>query len=367
MGDVALVTGGTRYKAWTGIRVTRSIESLTGSFALELADKWDITHVPPVIYEGDACRVEVNGQVVIDGYITELDLGRTPKEHTLGCSGNDRAIDLVESSLLIEDTSTKGNKWTYRNVDLEHFAKAIAAPHGVSVSVQPGLVLNKDPLLVAHPGETCFEALQRAARSAGVLIVSDGAGGIVITRAGVERVTPLTEGGNLMEVSAKYSTSNRFNRYLVSSQPPGTDSAYGDACRVQAEAVDLDVTRTNRTLLIRPDKGLSAADARRRANWEALIRAAKSAAITGVVQGWTRPGIGKLWTINTITRVKAPSVRVDGDMLISQVEYTKGSGGEITKLTLVRPDAFTPEPQTTAAAATVSGEGLWKELKNGGK
>jgi prophage tail gpP-like protein len=65
--------------------------------------------------------------------------------------------------------------------------------------------------------------------------------------------------------------------------------------------------------------------------------------------------------------VKAPrSLRIDGDMLISQVEYTLGPEGEMTRLHLVRPDAFTPEPET-ASRRSRQRRGLWKELKNGAK
>jgi len=48
-------------------------------------------------------------------------------------------------------------------------------------------------------------------------------------------------------------------------------------------------------------------------------------------------------------------------MLISQVEYSYSASGQVTKLNLVRPDAFTPEPQ-----ARVSGQGAWLIGTTGG-
>src|SRR6185312_3067352 len=197
--------------------------------------------------------------------------------------------------------------------------------------------------------------------AAGVLVVSDGAGGIVITGPGSSRATALVEGVNIKEVSVDYDASSRFHQYLISSQPPGTDDAYGEATRVQAQAIDADVARTNRVLLIRPDKGYDAATARRRADWEARIRAAKSSTPVITVQGWEQSSDGTPWKLNALTRVQAPQLLgIDGDMLISQVEFTvDDQGGQVTVLTVVRPDAFTPEPENQAV---VSGEGLWKEL-----
>ncbi len=360
MPELFLVVRGKSYSGWKSIRVTRSIESLAGSFALEVSDRWGGNTDPWPIAEEDSCRVEIGNQksrqVVIDGYVDVRDLSASKDARTLSYTGKDKAAALVECSLLVQGASVAGHKWSYRNIDIAQFATEIAAPHGIGVSVQAGLVLKKDPLLVAHPGETGFEAIKRAAGSAGVLVVSDGAGGILITRAGTERAANLVEGLNIETGSSKFDATDRFRRYLISSQVPGTDEAFGEACRVQAEATDFGVQRTSRVLLIRPDKGYNTADARRRADWEARSRAARAETVTIGVQGWTQPN-GQLWPLNAIARVKAPRLLgVDGDMLISQVEYSIGdSGGQITQMHLVRPDAFEPEPQATVK----SGEGLW--------
>lgn len=360
--DVALIVEGKRYSGWKSIRVTRSIESLTGSFALEATDRWGDDLAWPIV-EGDACRVEVEGQTAIDGYVDDVNPRGSAEERGVSLGGNDKAVDLVDCSLLVADATTKGNKWTYRNVDIAQFAAEVAKPHGVKVSVQPGLKLKKDPLLVAHVGETGFEAIKRAAGSAGVLVVSDGAGGIVITRAGKTRATPLDERVNIKSASGKNSSRERFYRYRLTSTPPGTDEVNGEALQVQAEAIDVGVRRRNRVLLIRPDKGMDTATARSRADWEARMRAAKASTVTIAVVGWTQPN-GALWTINEITRVRAPRlIGIDGDMLISQVEFSVGDDGKVTQLQLVRPDAFTPEPQNVAK---VGGESGWKELVKGG-
>lgn len=359
---VSLVVSNKRYGGWKSIRVTLSIESFAGSFTLDVSDRWRGDVAPWPIVEGDTCRVEIGEEVVIDGYVDDRSLGGSATTRTLSYSGRDRAADLVDCSVLIPDTSTKGNKWTYRNVDIAHFATEIAKPHGIKVSVQKGLTLKKDPLLVAHPGETGFEAIKRAAGSAGVLVVSDGAGGLLITRAGTQRATSLVEGANIKEASIKYTSNDRFARYLISSQPPGTDETSGEALRVQASATDGEVKRTNRVLLIRPEKGYDANGAKLRAGWEARIRAAKAATATVTVQGWRQPH-GGLWSINSITHVSAPRLLgIEEDMLISQVEYSVGNDGTLTQLTLVRPDAFLPEPQVVPSGGFAG----WPELVKGG-
>ncbi len=359
--EIQLVVGGAIYSGWKSVRVTQSLESLAGSFALSVSDRWTDEFIPQPIREEDSCRVTIDGKPVIDGFIDSREITSDASARALTYAGKDRAGALVENSLLVAGASVKGAKWTYYNINIAEFTRQVASPHGIKVSVQPGLVLPTDPRLVAQVGDTGFEAIRRVAGSATVLVVSDGVGGILITRTGTRRAASLIEGQNIKRASIKYDATNRFRRYLVSTQAPGTDEASGEASQIQAEATDVDVRRASRVLIIRPDKGYSTAQARRRADWEARNRAAKAATPTIVVNGWRQPN-GELWPINAITRVQAPrSIEIDGDMLISQVEYSIGDGGELTQLSLVRPDAFEPEPQTAA----VKGEGLWLVSRNG--
>jgi prophage tail gpP-like protein len=363
MSEVLLLVGGRRYGGWKSVRVTRSIESLAGSFALDVSDRWGEQAEPWPIAEEDPCRVEIDGVVVIDGHIDKRSLSASASARTLSYSGRDRAAVLVDCSAIVEAGSVNKGKWTFTNVNVVELATKIAAPFGIPVSVQAGLgtVLTKDKKVLVHPGDSCFEVIARAAGAAGILVVSDAAGGIIITRAGTARAASLVEGENILTASVEYDASDRFYRYLISSQVPGTDDASGEATRVQAEARDTGVRRTDRVILIRPDKGYNIADSRRRADWEARIRAARAEKVSISVLGWKQPN-GKLWPINTLTHVQAPRlIGVDGTMLISQVEHSIGDGGQVTQISLVRPDAFTPEP-----AATVGGTGAWKELAKGG-
>jgi len=356
MADLALLVGGRRYNGFKSIRVTRSIETLAGSFALDVSDRWGALEEPWPIAEEDPCRVEIDGVTVIDGYVDKRSQAATATTRTLSYTGRDRAAALVDNSAVLE-------RWTYYNVHVADFASAIARPFDVHVSVQPGLTLAKVPKIVVSPGDTAYEVIKRAAGDDGVLVVSDGAGGITITRAGTARATSLVEGRNILAASVEYDGSDRYHRYQIATQAAGTDEAAGDATRILAEATDQGVRRTDRVLLIRPDKGYSVADARRRADWEARIRAARAETVTITVLGWKQPS-GAIWPLNTLTRVRAPRlIGVDGDMLISQAEHTISESGKVTQLRLVRPDAFTPEPKATVKPAT--GAGGWKELAGG--
>lgn len=368
--DVALVVEGRRYSGWKSIRITRSVENIAGTFALEVSDRWGYMDQPWPIMEEDACRVEIeNGDspiVVIDGYVDKRSISATKDGRSLTYSGSDRSAALVQNSAIVQadELGKGGKKWTFNNVDIAQFAAKLAKPFGIKISVQSGLNLAKVKKLVIAPGDTPFEALKKAAEVDGVLLVSDGAGGVLITQAGTSKAYSLVEGTNILTCSIDYDATNRFRTYHIATQPPGTDEAFGESLRVQATATDPGVRRADRVLMIRPDKGYDTKDARKRADWEARIRAAKAESPTIGVQGWTQ-GNGLLWPPNAKLHVTAPRLLgVDGDMVISQVEHSINSeGGRITQLSLVRPDAFTPEPK---AEVKESG-GAWKELKDGAK
>lgn len=364
--EIRLVVGGIPYAGWKSIRVTQSMKSLAGSFALEVSDRWDGKKSPWPIAEGDACRVALAGEVLINGYVFKRDVASDANGRTLSYEGRDKSANLVDCSALVQAGTISKGKWTFTDVDLAGLAHAIATDQfGLFVNIQAGLgaLLVKNKKVVLHPGDTGFEVIAKEAAAAGVLVISDGDGGIVITRGSKERAAPLIEGKNLKGIHGSYDMSERFHRYLISSQVPGSDEQFGEDVNIQAEAIDLGVRDTSRVLLIRPDKGYNAADAKRRADWEARIRAARSEKISAVVQGWRQPN-GERWKVNRLTHVDAPSAGIGGDLLISTVEYTVSSeGGTTTQLSLVRPDAFTPEPTATVHPS----DGLWKELAKGAK
>lgn len=354
MAELLLIVGGRRYGGWKSVRVTRSIESLAGRFDLEVSDRWGSLAEPWPIAEEDACRLAINGTTVLDGFVDKRDPSFSASQRRLSYSGRDRAASLVDCSALL-------TKWTYRDVSIADFAATLAKPFNVQVSVQPGLKLDKVRKVVVNPGDTVYEAIRTAAADAEVLIVSDGAGGILITRHGTGRATALIEGQNIWSGSLAYDGTERFHRYVILAQSAATDQASGQAVRVKAEAIDEGCRRKNRVLLIRPTKGYSVEDARRRVDWEARIRAARSETAIISVRGWTQPG-GELWPLNALVAVRARKLLgVDGEMLISQIEHSIDDQGEVTQLRLVRPDAFAPEPEAKVRASG----GAWKELAGG--
>jgi prophage tail gpP-like protein len=338
---------GYAYGGWESVAVTRTIEAISGEFTVGVHDRWAGQREPWEILEEDICSVEMAGQRVILGYVDK----RALSFQAITISGRDRSAALV-------DNSAFPGQWERMNVSLERVAQELAEPFGISVSVQPGLKLPLIAKLSIDPGDSPFDAIERGCRIAGVLAVSDGSGGVLLTRPGSARaVTELVEGQNILDGSADYDASERFSRYVVLGQHQGSNELdTASTATVFGEARDAGVRRLDRIRVARAESAVSGATARRRAEWEAKVRAARGDSFSITVQGWLQ-GDGTPWPVNALVPVRSRRLDMDGTFLISQARYSKSSSGTTTVLTLRRPDAFIPEPVVQKF------DGRWKELR----
>lgn len=360
MPEIVLTVNGKAFAGWTSARVTRGIESLCGGFELTVSERWEAGAAPWPIYEGDECSLRLGSETVLTGYVDKRSLSYGPGEHSLGVSGRDRAGAFVDCSVL-------GPPWEWLNASILAVARRLAEPHGVAVSFAPGLAPGASPAKTsADPGDSVHDVIEKMCRKAGLLAVSDGAGGVQLMRPGSARTTTaLVEGQNILSAQAEFDGSARFRRYVVLGQHQATDAfSSGSAAGVRGEATDATVSRAARTLVLRAEGNVTGESAKRRAEWEATVRAARADSVSVTVQGWTQ-GNGALWPVNALVPVRSPRIGVDGEMLISQAVYSVGKDGMKTALTLRRPDAFKPEPSVTNPPK--GGALYWKEIARGVK
>lgn len=384
MGDLSLTVNGFAYKGWKRIRVTKSIESISGGFELAISDRWNGRSEPWPIREEDICTITYDGTTLIYGFIDTRRISISAGEHELEVSGRDAAGMLVDCSAVL-------GSWQFKSIPLLTLCSKLAEPYGIQVKQDPSVtsatvslktnkhagrvsgagsagkksgtgVPNPPKKFSVDPGESAFEVMDRACRAAGVLPISDGLGGILLTRAGsAEATDSLIEGQNILAGEAQYDVSNRYATYTVRGQTQGTDFIYGKAAAViTGSATDAAITRKSRQLVIRPEQAMTSDFAQNRAQWEAKIRAARGASVSVTVQDWEQSD-GTLWKVNTLVQVNSPTLGVNGPLLISQAVFQLDEGGTTTQLTLKRPDAYLPEPVVQVSA---SYSGI-TELRNG--
>lgn len=329
--QVTLTVQGRRYEGWKSVRIQRGVEQIAGTFSLDVTEKSPKQPERREIHAGDRCSLAIDGVVIITGWIDDIENGYDTEQHTIRVSGRDAAGDLVDCSAV-----HKPGEWHDRT--MAQIAAELCGPFGVKVrsATDVGKAFSDFTL---QKGEAVFEAIKRMGKARGVLAISDGLGGVVLTRSGTERVpAELVEGENIKAAEAKVSFRERFSEYHITGQAPGKEwGTPEEASEMSALATDKAIGRY-RPLLIVTDQGegMSYGD---RANYEARVRAAKSIGGEVTVQGWGhRSG---LWHPNRIVPVRAPLAGMVGDRLIASVEFSlKEKEGTLTKLTLVGPGAF---------------------------
>lgn len=330
MPDVTLTVNGTTYGGWKTATVRRGIEQVAGSFELTVSDRWSGQDERWPIRKGDACTLKESGDVLITGYVDDAIPFFDSKQHGITVTGRDKTGDLVDCSAIV-----KTGQWKDRT--LLQVATDICKPFGIPVTDEAGA---DTPFKTAalQEGETAWEALERAGRMRGVLLVSDGKGGLVITRAGTGRInTPLVQGKNIKVGRGAFSMRDRHSVYTCKGQAVGFDTSSPEQnASPVGEATDPAVTRY-RPLVILAESTSDAAGLKNRAMWEAAVRKGRSARPVFTVQGW-RHADG-LWSPNLLVPVKCPYLDLDQEMLVVSVAHTIGRGS-YCELELGLPEGF---------------------------
>lgn len=326
MIGASLTVDGMIYKGWTALQAVGAIDAIAGEFAVSAEQAGDI-----MIYPGASAVLKLENQTVCSGYIGRTAANLSANDCGLTLGGADKTVDLAECSVMAEP-----DEWF--NLTLCEIAIKLCAPFKIKVVNQVGDTGEAFKSFKIQPGESVFDALDRAAKARAVLATSDEAGNLVLTRAGLNGTAEsLIYGENILEAAFSADWSNRFSDYTVKNQTSLIDDTQ-ESANATGTSRDLNVKRYRPLLQVvqNAEAGVSVSDM---AAWEACVRSGCCAGIDVTVQGWAQSD-GVLWRKNTLSRVSIPRWGVDAKLLIKQVVFSLDKAGAKTKLTLVSPDAY---------------------------
>ena len=355
---VSILVNGKAYGGWESVSITRSLENASASFQLSVTERFPGQRQPLRIVPGDACQVRIDEDLVITGYVDQVNPSHDASSHSISVSGRSKTADLI-------DCAVRPPWASIYNQTILQIADRLAQPFGVDIV--DNLKGKTEPLsqFDMNPGDTVFSTIAKLASLKACLVTDDEKGRLLLTRAGSAKAsTPLRSGpgGNILSGSGTFEQSSRFRSYIVIGQGKGDDQNFGSAVsEILAEAQDLGVKR-NRATVIRAEGTVDLQKAQDRARWEASARVGKSATLTLNVQGWRQEN-GDLWKVNHLAYVKDDLLTVDGEFLISAVNYVLGASGTIATLTLSPKAAYELIPEEPKTAT--KGIGVWEELRGG--
>jgi prophage tail gpP-like protein len=375
--ELLLIVDGKKFGGWLDVRVSRGIERAAADFEIKASQRWPGLDGRFAIAEGATCEIWIGqtasagtpvGDKVLTGYVDLVDIERDANNAHLTIAGRSKTADLVDCSPDFETTELAG-------LDLAAVARKVAQPFGIQVDARDtGPAFQ---VAAAHKGETAWKLIERLARQRQLLVMDDPEGRLVLTRLAAERADDelVHPADGLRRIGTKRDASKRFSIYKVKAQAGGTTrwagigsvdgAAGGDiasaVAHVEGGALDTGVKR------YRPKTVLSEGAAKKegalaRAQWEARRNMGRALTVRATRVGW-RQKSGKLWTPNTLVRVKVPNANLEAELALSEVTYRKGADGTLVELELASPEAFTPEPPESPAAGGEGGN-RWAGMGN---
>ena len=341
-----------RYSRFTQATASISLDNLASGFSFSAVS---VDGVPLPFKGGEPCKVIVDGDAVLSGFIETVEVDYDDSSHNIKIRGRSTTGDLVDSSLNAKDYTAP--------VTLLKIIETVISELGLSIGAIDNS--NLDPFngvkIASGVGENAFSFLERLARKQQVLLTSDSDSNVVITRSeptsidATLRNTVPTRGttfftskapstNNIISASVRYDNTQRFRSYSVKSSLNTSlgfagNTSISDVVDQSGTIEDLEV-RKGRQLIIVAEKSSSNGQAKERATWEANIRKARSQIYTVVVQGY-RSDSGVLWSVNNLVSIVDEFSDINAQMLINSVKFMfSAAEGSRTEIGFVPKDSY---------------------------
>ena len=344
-----LEVDGIQYTNFTEATCNIRLDALTNTFNFEAVAPSD----DPLPFKGgEACKVIVDGEVVLTGFIEIVAVTYDGTDHVIRVSGRDKTADLLDSTIDVID-DLRGDNLTLKTV-IEKVISQLGLSISVIDQVNPDPFSATEDVAAPEPGENAFSFIEKYARKRQVLLTSNSDGNIVIATntgqnaAGAVQHIIGADDNNVIRSSFSFDITGRYNAYKAASglNPVALNQA-GDsdlASLVNQSGGVFDSTiRRGRQLILISETPFSDSNCIERAKWEADIRKARGLAYSASVNGF-RVGVddGDLWQINRIYQIVDDFVGKIEPMLCNSIIFTFDlEGGRQTTLGFVGQKAYT--------------------------
>lgn len=341
---IRVTVEGQTYSGWNSVSVTRPLDAATGRFSL----KFNPTSSGFPLRPGQRVEVTVGAsrrpaETIMTGVVDDLTADLSKNESSIEASGRDVTADLVDSSALSPE---------FFDLSLVELATKLCEPFGIEVVTRAErATTTRYDRFQASPGETAWNMIDRAARTAGVIAFTSGDGRMALESPGENFAEVQIEAGskfaNAERLRLNWNTVDRFNTYYVRAQSPGGDFSSGVlVSEIEGTATDAEIDRY-RNLVVIAQGRMTPDDVTRLAQWEAIRRAARSATITATIPGLRQSSKqdAAIWSPNLQVRVRVPYLGLESVMLVNRVTFNADRvSGSNSVLELVRTDAYEPKP-----------------------
>lgn len=360
--SLRIEVNGIEYERFPAANAILRLDALARTFSFEATAE---DAVPLPFRGGEACKINVDGETVITGFIEIVTVKGDDGSHSIEMTGRGRTGDLLDSSIGSLGTIRPGTLKSVVKQVIAHLDPLTPQADRLQVvdEVGPDPFNKAEDLAAAEPGQNAFEFLEKLARKRQVLLTSNGEGNLVIARGSGVKIPKAfilhrvaDNSNNVLGYDATFNLTGRFNTYEMVTQLNmgainlgGTPVAASVASQGHDKAVRDRAIRRGRQLILVGESMSSGPEDERRATWEQNIRRARGTVYSATVDGF-RNQAGLLWEPNTLISVIDEYADIEATMLVNEVEFNLDDDtGSTTTLSFVEGDAYSlalEEPET---------------------
>jgi len=333
--NFVLTVNGQVFGGWKEIELTRSLDVMAPAFEITCTDRWPGQPQQWPLQTGQAVKITESGELLVTGWIDEIEPRVQAEDHTVKVRGRGRTCDLV-------DCSAMNKPGTWKGLTGDQIIAAICKPFGIGVTCTAPIGA-AFPSFALQQGEACKDAIDRICQQRCWLPIETPTGDLLLaapsanTAAGQLMLGGPT--GNIEIGEAKQSALERFSVYVVKGNRKGSNHDSGAVVSaVTAQATDAAVTRY-RPLMILSEDQATTGSAKTRAQFAATVRAGRGQTGKLTVSG-ARDAAGKLWAPNYLIPVAAGDLGLISNLLINETKTKVSDAGTQTEIHVVRPEAY---------------------------
>lgn len=322
------------YSAWELVRVELNIGEFSVFEFTPTEGSYGHGYENFGLIPGDAVNISLGGVQVIKGNVTTRSVGYDKGSHQVVISGKSEALDhLAKSSVVVRPG-------TYNGYTFEQAARAVIAPHGVSLTMSnpPSVASKPFANLAVQYGETVAEFIQRIAMMRGIFLWDDANGNLVAGGAdpSAAPVADLVEGQNILRAHMVWDNQLAFGTWRTTGQQPGNDNNWPPRA-ISATGTDTS-ERSNWFHLQLAEHPGDATDMAARTNYKMALAGQNVLQVSVTVVGWKKPS-GSLWNVNEAVTLLSPMLfptQTDPvKMGVQSLVFEQDANGTTTTLNLV--------------------------------
>lgn len=329
---LTLTVGGVTHSDWERFSVDASFLTPANAWQLDLGIS--SASLPAEVAAGSRAVLSASGETIMTGYIDDISHIVTRGQHLLALSGRDDAAMLVDCSAPV---------FTAQDMTLPEVMSKVVKPFGITRTSVRADASTAPKKFSITPGETAWDALQKAAEVNGLWpwIEPDGTlviGGPDYSAEPVAQLVMQRDGtGNVLSLRHNTSIAGRYSEVTVLAQGHGTAEHDGVHNR---KGTARDSAFTLYRPLIR-EMGDTDTDEEATARARKLLSDSRLKALTiNVIVRGMRTEDGTLWTPGQRVALKSDIHGIEGIFFMMSRTVRGGRNMELTTEMVLKEDGI---------------------------